>query len=233
MQSHLKEALILSVAILGAGFFFYKSQLDVRQMDRVVSVRGLAERTVQADFCIWPIVFKELGDDLPTLYSVIQEKTDVLRKFLKDNGVEESEISLAAPDILDTQGEIYDSRKKPARFSATVVVTVSSGKVELLQSLMAKQSELLKHGIAFTENDYRYHKVFNFNGLNDIKPAMIEEATKNARVAAEKFAKDSGSKIGKIKNASQGLFSLQSRDESTPQIKVVRVVTNVQYYLED
>lgn len=233
MTSRIKEAVVLAIAILGVGTLFYKSQTDVKKMDRVVTVRGLAERTVQSDFCIWPITFKETGNDLPALYSSIQAKTELLEKFLLENGVDSSEISRGAPDIFDTDSEVYSDRKHAARYNATVVLTVASGKVELLRNLMAKQSELLKQGIAFTEGDYRYRKVFNFNGLNAIKPTMIEEATKNARVAAEKFAKDSGSKIGKIKSASQGLFSLENRDESTPHIKVVRVVTSVQYYLED
>jgi hypothetical protein len=98
---------------------------------------------------------------------------------------------------------------------------------------MEKQGELLKHGIAFSGSDYQYRTIYSFNGLNEIKPAMIDEATKNARTAAEKFAKDSDSKLGKIKTATQGVFSIENRDENTPYIKKVRVVTNVQYFLED
>ena len=92
---------------------------------------------------------------------------------------------------------------------------------------------MLKQGIAITEGEYRYNTVYSFTGLNDIKPQMIEEATRNARAAAMKFAQDSGSKLGKIKNASQGQFTISDRDENTPYIKNVRVVTTVNYYLKD
>jgi hypothetical protein len=78
-----------------------------------------------------------------------------------------------------------------------------------------------------------YNVSYEFTGLNDIKPEMIEEATKNAREVAEKFATDSNSKLGKIRNASQGQFSISDRDANTPYIKKVRVVTTVNYYLKN
>ena len=105
--------------------------------------------------------------------------------------------------------------------------------MDLVRDLMTRQVELLRKGVAITGCDYRYNAEFSFNGLNSIKPEMIEEATKNAREAAEKFAMDSDSKLGKIKNASQGLFSIYDRDSNTPYIKKVRVVTSVNYFLED
>ena len=72
-----------------------------------------------------------------------------------------------------------------------------------------------------------------FTGLNDLKPSMIEEATKNAREVAEKFARDSDASVGKIRTARQGLFTINDRDENTPQIKTVRVVTTIDFQSED
>jgi hypothetical protein len=98
---------------------------------------------------------------------------------------------------------------------------------------MIRQSDLLKQGIAITGGDYRFSTQFLFTGLNDIKPQMIEEATKNARASAEKFAADSDSELGKIRTANQGQFTISDRDANTPYIKSVRVVTTVDYYLKD
>lgn len=228
-----KEACVLAFAILGLGAFLYFAMIGVKDRERVVLVRGLAEKEVAADYVIWPIVFKEMGNDLAELYATAQSKSSLLEKFLLENGVKKEEISYSSPDIVDAEGEMYDNRQHSLRYTATIVLTVASNNVSLVRQIMGKQSELLKQGIAFSENDYRYRKVFSFNALNDIKPAMIEDATKNARAAAEKFAKDSESKLGKIKTASQGQFSIEDRDENTPFIKKVRVVTNLQYYLED
>ena len=105
--------------------------------------------------------------------------------------------------------------------------------MDLALDLMKKQSELIKEGIVFDSNNWNNPIEFKYEGLNDIKPSMIEEATKNARMAAEKFAKDSGSRLGKIKSASQGTFSIENRDSNTPHIKRVRVVTYVTYYLKN
>ena len=193
-MSRIKEAFILGVAVLGLGAFLYCAMMHTKDRDRVVSVKGLSEREVKADYVIWPIVFKEVGNDLVALYESVQ---------------------------------------RSQRYVATVVMTVASKDVEKLREIMGKQGELLKQGIAFSEGDYRYRKIYTFNGLNDIKPEMIDEANKNARAAAQKFAADSESKLGKIKTATQGQFSIEDRDENTPFIKKVRVVTSVQYFLED
>lgn len=232
-MSRIKEAFILGVAVLGLGAFLYCAMMHTKDRDRVVSVKGLSEREVKADYVIWPIVFKEVGNDLVALYESVQNKTATLEKFLLDNGVAAEEISKASPDITDTESEIYASEKRSRRYVATVVMTVASKDVEKLREIMGKQGELLKQGIAFSEGDYRYRKIYTFNGLNDIKPEMIDEANKNARAAAQKFAADSESKLGKIKTATQGQFSIEDRDENTPFIKKVRVVTSVQYFLED
>ena len=210
-MSRIKEAFILGVAVLGLGAFLYCAMMHTKDRDRVVSVKGLSEREVKADYVIWPIVFKEVGNDLVALYESVQNKTATLEKFLLDNGVAAEEISKASPDITDTESEIYASEKRSQRYVATVVMTVASKDVEKLREIMGKQGELLKQGIAFSEGDYRYRKIYTFNGLNDIKPEMIDEANKNARAAAQKFAADSESKLGKIKTATQGQFSISRR----------------------
>jgi len=102
-----------------------------------------------------------------------------------------------------------------------------------VRRLMSEQGELLQKGIAVGGDEYQYNVQFLFTGLNDIKPRMIEEATKNARAAAEKFARDSNSKLGKIKSANQGQFTISDRDANTPYIKNIRVVSTIDYYLKD
>ena len=232
-MSRIKESVVLALAIIGLGAFLYSAIVGVKDRDRVINVRGLAEREVKADFVIWPIVYKEVGNDLSAIHDAVQTKNAALEKFLRENGVEESEITRSAPDIVDAQGELYSNEKRPYRYVATVVVTVASSNVERVRGIMEKQGDLLKQGVAFYGDDFRYRKVYSFNGLNEIKPQMIEEANRNARMAAQKFASDSESKLGKIKTATQGQFSIEDRDENTPHIKKVRVGTSVQYFLED
>ena len=154
-------------------------------------------------------------------------------KYLKQNGVAEEEISIAPAEIIDMEADRYASQNVAYRYNATSVITVTSKNVDLIRKLITKQTELLKQGIAIAGGDYRYSVSYEFTGLNNVKPQMIEEATKNARAAAEKFAKDSDSSLGKIRNASQGQFSISDRDSNTPYIKNIRVVTTVNYYLKN
>ena len=233
-----KNKMLFAALILAAGIFFGglaigNALTHFKKADRCVYVRGLAEREVKADNVIWPLVYKETGNNLSAIYDNIKTKNGIITSFLKKEGLTDSEIFVSAPEIIDMEAERYQSNVLDYRYNVTSVITVSSEKVDLVRDLITRQVELLKKGVAITGGDYRYNVVFSFNGLNEIKPEMIEEATKNAREAAEKFAIDSDSKLGKIKDASQGLFSISDRDSNTPYIKEVRVVTSVNYFLED
>ena len=179
------------------------------------------------------MVYKELGNDLGTIYRMINTKNTIVINFLKANGISDAEISIAAPGIVDMQAERYGNQSVPYRYNVTSVITVSSNQVEKVRELIVKQASLLEKGVAIVSGDYQYNTQFLFTKLNELKPEMIAEATQNARVAAEKFAKDSDSKLGKISSAYQGQFSIEDRDANTPYLKHVRVVTSVVYYLKN
>jgi len=201
--------------------------------NRSVYVKGLCEREVKADQVIWPITYKVMSNDNQTLYKEIARQREEVMAFLLRNGISAEEVSVANPSISDKFANEYGDNNRAYRYIATSVVTVCSSQVDLVRALMAKQSELLTKNVLIVDNNWENPVEFTYEGLNDIKPEMIEEATRNAREAAEKFAKDSGSRIGKIREASQGTFSISDRDRNTPYIKKVRVVTSVSYSLKN
>ena len=136
------------------------------------------------------------------------------------------------PKVVDRATNMYDNSWK-MRYNVTTNIVVTSNKIKLVMELKARQGELVEKGLAINSNEYGDYTIYEYTELNSIKPQMIENATKNARAAAEKFAKDSDSKLGKIKTANQGLFTIEDVDSYTPNVKHVRVVTNVTYFLED
>ena len=129
----------------------------------------------------------------------------------------------------DNEANPFVKNNSKFRYSSNTNLTIATNKVEAVRDLQQKMVNLIDMGIVINNN----YASYEFTGLNDIKPQMIESATKNARAAAEKFAKDSESKLGKIRNASQGVFTIDNRDENTPYIKKIRVVTTVDFALED
>lgn len=233
MKSFRWEALILASGLIILGLLLKTGLDNFSGRERIVNVKGLSEMEVPADKVTWPLVFKELGNNLSDLYEKINANNKAVVAFLKSNGLTDGDISVNAPEIIDMQAERYNTTPPQYRYNVTSVITVNSLQVDLVRKLIGNQGELLRQGIAVTGGEYRYNTVYYFTGLNDIKPRMIEEATRNARAAAEKFAKDSDSRLGKIKNASQGQFTITDRDENTPYIKNVRVVTTVNYFLKD
>ena len=240
MSSSLKNshASVFAGLLIGVGLFLSGLMINFGignfvSNQRVVTVKGLAEKEVPANQVIWPLMHKMVGNDVSDLYYQIGTRNKAITGFLKSNGIDDSEITISAPEIIDMQAERYNSQPITYRYNVTSVITVSSEKVDLIRKLMVEQTDLLKQGVALTGGDYNYNTQFLFTGLNNIKPQMIEEATQNARLTAEKFAHDSKSKLGKIKSAWQGQFSINDRDANTPHIKVVRVVTTIDYFLKD
>lgn len=227
-------AICLLIGLVFVGAMFPVAVSKFRAYDRTVTVKGLSEREVDADKVIWPLAFNVVGNDLNSVYAEIDRNTAAIKKFLTEGGIPESEISVSLPTLSDKYAQEYGSNDRTYRYFSKNVVTVCTDKVKTVLSLMPRQSELLKKGIGIgSANTWENQVQFQFEGLNDIKPEMIEDATKNARQTADKFAKDSGSRLGKIKTASQGTFTITDRDSNTPYIKKIRVVSSVTYYLKN
>ncbi len=239
----MKQENTISALLLGASLFLGLSALGYllagaaihyKEYERSVTVKGLSERELPADIIIWPIVFTEASNDLGGLYASIDANTTKIKDFLVAKGIDKTEISAATPSITDKFAQQYtDTTKAEFRYTAIQTVTVYSSKVDLVRQVMTELAELGKQGIAFTAGDYQNQNEYIFSGLNKIKPEMIQEATTKAREVALKFAQDSNSQLGKIKQASQGQFEITPRDKNNPHIKKIRVVSTVEYYLSD
>lgn len=221
-------AVMIGLICLG---LFVRDGIRQTKTDRFVSVKGLCEKEVKADKVIYPIKYLVLGNDIQELNAQVNAKNDILSSYLRENGISGDEITFSAPFVSDTRTE-YGERK-PYNYSVKMTVTVCTGKVDLVRDLVSRQGELMGKGIVTVSNEWENTIQYSFNGLNDIKPGMIAEATANARIAAEQFAKDSDSRLGRIRRAVQGQFTISDRDENTPYIKVVRVVTSIDYLLDD
>ena len=207
--------------------------LQMKAMERTVTVKGLAEKEVKANVAIWPINFTEVDNNLPKLYETVQQKTDRVVAFLKEQGFSDSEITISLPSIEDRQAQGYVDPNVRYRYSAKVNLSVYTPQIDLMLNTRKQMISLVKEGIAIASQDYDNRTEFLFTDLNSVKPVMVQEATQNAREVAEKFAKDSDSRLGKIKTASQGQFTISDRDNSTPYIKQIRIVSTLTYYLND
>ena len=223
-------AALLALALAFMAVSIKTGLLQFRDADRVVSVKGLAERTVEADLALWPINFTVLGDGLDALQSDIETQQNLIRSFLLLKGFAEHELQLAMPKITVQHANLYGSNMPPQRYRAEVTVLVRTGNIEQVKSGMQSVGELVKSGVALTQS-YEHQPQFIFTELNSIKPEMIAQATQEARAAADQFARDAGAEVGSIRRASQGYFSIEDVDPYTPEIKKVRVVTSVDYIL--
>lgn len=223
-------AAMLMTGLIVMGCLIGNGIKSFAEKDRYVTVKGLAEREVMADRVIWSLPFSSVGNNLQELYNTVENNNKIIVSFLHRHGITDSEINIAAPTVTDREAQSYTPENLKYRYRVETVVTVISPQVEKVLQLMKSQVELMKQGVAIGE-DYQYRTRYEFTGLNSLKPEMIEEATRNARAVAQKFADDSESELAGIRQANQGQFTITSA-ETTPQIKKVRVVTTVDYYLK-
>ena len=220
--------LIIAAYLVSDGFTRFKAY------ERTVTVKGLSEREVPADVAIWPITFSVAADDLSFLVDTLTEQNAIVVGFLREKGFAKDEISVSAPSIVDRQARGYgDASRYRFRYAGSSTISVYTRNIGKVRVARGRLSELGSKGIAISGENYEARTEYLYTKLNEIKPGMIEEATNNARAVAEKFAADSGSRLGKIKRASQGQFSITDRDSNTPYIKKVRVVSTLEYYLVD
>lgn len=225
-------SLILGLGLLG--FFIQQTAVKYKAYERVVTVKGLSEREYAADTVIWPIKFTVASNDTSAMFDDIEQQTRLIRDFLTAKGLDADNISLSSPAVIDKKAQQYGGEQNmPFRYLASRTVTVYSENVDVVRGAIEEIGKLGKQGVILNQDPYSNRVEYSFTKLNDVKPDMVEEATKNAREVAEKFAKDSQSSLGKIKWATQGQFSIYDRDSNTPHIKKVRVVSTVQYYLSD
>ena len=231
--NHIIEAALLALGIVILGVCIKWGVDDFVNKDRRVTVKGLAEMEVPADKVTWPIVSKEIGNDLPELYQKINATTRTIRNFLLANGVKASEINVNAPVVIDLNAERYGENRQGYRYNITSIITVTSHNVKLVRSIIARQGDLLQKGVAIVDGGYENPVKYEYVAFRKMKPKMMQEAIENAEQTATQFAENSKSKIDKIMNADQGQFSIDDRDSNTPYIKKVRVVTTVTYSLKD
>lgn len=226
--------LFVMIGLIVLGMMMPRAVDKFRSFDRMVNVKGLCEKEVKADKVIWPVVYRVMANDVQSVYDQTDSNNAAIIDFLKAGGIKDSEITVSVPEISDKYATEYGSNDRAFRYIAKNVITVYTSDVDAVLALMSRQSDLLKKGIVTGgSNQWENPVEFKYEGLNEIKPEMIEEATRNAREAAEKFAKDSDSRLGKIRTANQGTFTIENRDSNTPYIKKVRVVTSVTYYLKN
>lgn len=233
-QSSLVLGVFIFLGLTSLGLLLGNSAIKYKEYERTVTVKGLSQKELGADIVIWPIQFTAAGNKLDELYESIDGNTAKISEFLEGKGINKNEISFTIPSITDKSAQQYGNQAKAEfRYTAIQTVTVYSSDIGSVRKVMGELSELGKQGIVFSGGNYQSQTEYLFTRLNEIKPEMIEEATRKAREVAEKFASDSKSTLGKIRKATQGQFSISARDKNNPHIKKVRVVFTVEYYLSD
>jgi hypothetical protein len=232
-QKEIIAAALIAVAICVLGWCIKAGIDDFANKDRKVNVKGLAEREVEADKVTWPIVSKEVGNDLQELYHRIGLTQRTIKAFLLEHGVKAEELTENAPQVVDMTAREYGDRNQPYRYIVTSVITVTSKEVAKVRKIIAAQGDLLKVGVAIVDGGYENAIKYEYVSFMEMKPKMMQEAIENAEKTAQQFAENSHSTLDKIVSADQGQFSIDDRDGNTPWIKKVRVVTTVTYSLKD
>ena len=229
MKNNIWAGALIALGIMFGGWYIYLGMSKFANKDRAVTVKGLSTREVEADHAVWPLSYGWNGNDLPSLYAQLENVTARVKKHLLSLGFEEADIRQGSITVNDNWSDYYGNHRPEYKYTLSTSLIVSTDKVQLVVSSQGKEAELLKEGIIVKTE--RWNLDYQYNGLPELKPLMIEEATRNARAVAQKFAEDAKCSLGSIRRASQGQFSIEN-DEYQPWVKRVRVVTTVDYILD-
>jgi uncharacterized protein len=228
----LVAALLLAGGLVGAGWFAAQGMAKLRTADRFVTVKGSAEKIVDADLVVWPLSQTVGGNELGAVQAALDANTRTIRAFLTGAGFKDDEIVVSPPRLEDRWAYSYGDNRPPERYRYSNTVTLRTGRVREALVALRRSGDIVAKGVMLNTEEGG-GPAFDYTRLNDIKPALIAEATSNARKSAEQFAKDSGARLGGIRSANQGVVSIEDRDRGSPQVKTVRVVTTVEYFLRD
>lgn len=229
MKNNILAGALIALGLSITGLCIYCGLKRFAERDRAVTVKGLSTREVEADYAVWPLAYGWNGNDLPALYERLEQVTARVKKHLLSLGFEESDIRQGSISVNDNWSSYYGDHRPEYKYTLSTSLIVSTDKVKLVVASQGKEASLLKEGIIVKTE--KWNLDYQYNGLPELKPSMIEEATQNARAVAQKFADDAQCSLGSIRRASQGQFSIEN-DEYQPWIKHVRVVTTVDYYLD-
>jgi hypothetical protein len=241
MKDNSGPVVLVAVGIVLCGWFVGRGFTNARTADRYVSVKGVSERDVRADMALWPIRFSSTDDNLARAQQKFDESRGAVVKFLAGHGIDAASVELQNFDVTDVLANPYrGAGEVTSRYIITGTLMVRVDDPALVQVASQDLGSLVSAGVVFSsQGGYASGPTFLFTKLNDLKPQMIAEATASAREAAEQFAKDSGSRLGGIRQANQGIFQILPRDrapgvmEESQVNKTVRVVSTVEYLLED
>jgi len=241
MDRRVVAAAVLALGIAAAGWFAGRGFYEARASDRFVTVKGVAERPVEADIAVWPLTIVVSDDDLTTAHDQLARNVQATEKFLTENGIPSDQVSSQGLSVNDTRSNQYGSSTPGNRYTINQTLVVRSDDPKTVLAASARIADLVAAGVVL-QSGGPYQSAgpsFLFTRLNDLKPDMIAEATARAREAAAKFAQDSGATVGGIRRANQGVFEIQARDkvasigEPYQLHKVVRVVSTIEYFLDE
>jgi hypothetical protein len=234
-------AAFVAAGLVAGGFLVGRGFTQARLGDRFVTVKGVAEREVEADLAVWNIQFSSGGNDLAQVQGTVAGNLERTLSFLEGHGIPRDLVSVTGLRVVDAAANPYQQGAYNNRYSVTQTVVVRSEEPRVVQAASQDVGTLVQAGVVLVSGE-EYGPggpTYIFRRLNDVKPEMIAEATERAREAAVEFARDSQSGLGGIRRASQGVFQILPRDpapgvgEQNRIEKTVRIVTTVEYYLRD
>lgn len=224
------SSLLIAAGLATGGWFAGQGLAKFRTDDRYVAVKGLAEREVPADLVVWPLGHAVMGNELAPLQAQLDANTDAIRRFFRDAGFADAEVVVSPPKLEDRAAWAWGESQPSERFRYQTTVTLRSSRVPEAIEALRNTGRLVAGGVLLSEGGF---PSFEYTGLNSIKPELIAEATANAREAAEQFAKDANANVGGIRSANQGVITINDRDQGSPHVKLVRVVSTVEYFLSN
>ncbi|MBI9076952.1 MAG: SIMPL domain-containing protein [Desulfatibacillum sp.] len=199
--------IVVSIGLIISTYLVTDVIRDVRMSHQIIKVRGYAEKVVESDLATWTIELKTRTKNVVEGYNILEKHTFEVLGFLHSNEINDGEISKTSVSIEERLKKVgYNETNEIEDYELTQFIKVRSNDVYKIARISTQIDTLIKKGVELQSHTPK----FSFSKVNDLKSDLLTAATMDARSRAAVLAEGSGVKLGYLRAARQGKFSILS-----------------------
>jgi uncharacterized protein len=211
MKNYLNTT-IIAVAVIITAIILGGAWKRTHNVNESINVTGLSTEDFVSDLIVWEGYFTAESVSTKEAYAQIKKDAEVIKGYLKEKGLADTEIVFSSVNINTNYEYVYDkdgnSSSKFKGYTLTQNVTIESKEVDKVETISREASELIDLGVNFISYSPQYY----YTKLSELKISMLSKATEDARGRAEAIAENSKASLGSLKKANMGIFQITAQN---------------------
>ena len=237
--SRIIVAIIIVAGFIAGSFYVTSGFVKIKSGSNVITVTGSAKKQITSDLVVWTGTFTAKSQDLKAAYSLLADNKTSVQSYLDNQGLTDKIVySSITMNIHYVMGQYGMPTSQVESYELSQDVTISSADIDKVTDISRNITELINDGVQFQSQPPQYM----YTKIADLKIEMLAAATKDASTRAQMIAENAGSKLGKLKSASMGVFQITPKysndvtdsgiNDTSSLEKEITAVVNCQFYVK-